>query len=215
MKPIIVVNFKTYKESTGKGAEKLLKQMKSVKGNFIACPQFTDLYLGKKYKIPVFSQHVDPIDPGRNTGYITPFALKSVGAKGSLINHSEHKIKFSLIKKTINILKLYGLKSLVCCEDYKEARKIAKLSPDFIAVEPPELIGTGLSVTDAEPEIIERTVKVVKKVNSRVKVLCGAGISGKKDVERSIELGADGILVASGVVKAKNRVKVLKDLCLL
>ena len=214
MKHLVVVNFKTYREATGKRAEKLLKEMKSVKGNFVACPQFTDLYLGRKYKIPVFAQHVDAVEPGRNTGYITPLALKCAGAKGSVVNHSEHRVRFSTIKKTVEALKRHGLKALVCCEDYKEAKRIAKLSPEFIAVEPPELIGTGISVTEAKPEVIEKAVKAVKRINPGIKVLCGAGITGRRDVERALELGAEGILVASGVVKAKNRIKVLKELAL-
>jgi triosephosphate isomerase len=45
-----------------------------------------------------------------------------------------------------------------------------------------------------------------------VRVLAGAGISTGDCVKKAIELGADGVLLASGVVKAKNPEEVLFDL---
>jgi triosephosphate isomerase len=35
-------------------------------------------------------------------------------------------------------------------------------------------------------------------------VICGAGIVDKADVESALKLGAKGILVASGIIKAKS-----------
>jgi triosephosphate isomerase len=45
-----------------------------------------------------------------------------------------------------------------------------------------------------------------------VPVLCGAGVKTGKDVRRALELGAKGVLLASGVVKAKDPRKALQDL---
>ena len=35
-------------------------------------------------------------------------------------------------------------------------------------------------------------------------MLCGAGIVNKSDVTKALELGADGILVASGIIKSSS-----------
>jgi triosephosphate isomerase len=81
------------------------------------------------------------------------------------------------------------------------------MKPDYIAVEPRELIGGKISVSQARPELISDTVKAVK-----TKVLCGAGINTRQDVKKALKLGAKGVLVASAVAKSKNPGKVLKEL---
>ena len=93
-----------------------------------------------------------------------------------------------------------------------EARALAALNPTMIAVEPPELIGGDISVTSADPEIISATVAAVKEVNPNVRVLCGAGVKNGADVAAAIELGAEGVLLASGVTKASDPGYVLLDL---
>jgi len=89
---------------------------------------------------------------------------------------------------------------------------LAELNPTFIAVEPPELIGGDISVTTADPAIVSDTVAAVKAVNPSVRVLCGAGVKNGKDVAKALELGAEGVLLASGVTKAKDVHAVLADL---
>ena len=86
------------------------------------------------------------------------------------------------------------------------------MGPTFIAVEPPELIGGDVSVTNADPAIVSDTVAVVKSVNPGVRVLCGAGVKNGADVAKAIELGAEGVLLASGVTKAQDVDAVLADL---
>jgi triosephosphate isomerase len=212
-KGIIVVNFKTYKEATGKKALSLAKKIATVskasKTSWIICPQHADLWIAKHVPLPVFAQHVDACEPGRNTGFVTPYSLKTNGIKGSIINHSEHRLPMKVIENTITLMKKYDLMTIVCANSPREAAKIAKLRPDFVAVEPPELIGTGISVSRAQPEIIEKSAKAVKKYG--VKFLCGAGISSGEDVRKAIELGADGVLVASAIAKAQRPLKVIKE----
>lgn len=89
---------------------------------------------------------------------------------------------------------------------------MASFSPRFIAVEPPELIGGDISVTTANPRIVSDTVDAVKSVDGRISVLCGAGVKTGKDVRAAIDLGADGVLLASGVVKHKDPRSALLDL---
>ena len=65
--PPIIVNFKTYIEATGKRGVQLAKiadQVSKDSGLTIAvAPQFTDLKsITEAVEIPVFSQHIDPIN---------------------------------------------------------------------------------------------------------------------------------------------------------
>ena len=215
--PIIIVNFKTYKESTGDNAIKLAeicnKTAKETKTSIAIAVQSTDIYkISKIVSIPVLSQHIDAVDFGKNTGFLLPESVKQAGAEATLLNHSEHRLDFELLKIFIERAKQAGLKTIVCAKDVEDAKKIAGLSPDFIAVEPPELIGGKISVSEAKPEVISDSVKAIKSINKKIKVLCGAGIHNKDDVKKAVKLGADGILVASGIVKAGNQEAALKDL---
>jgi triosephosphate isomerase len=214
--PLILVNFKSYTESVGKNAIKLSEHCESVskkyRVNIVVAPTFSDLYpVSRKFKIKVFSQHVDPVDAGQFTGHITCYAVKEAGAVGTLINHSEKRLKLEDIKKCVKLAKKYKLISMCFASDPREVERVAHFSPDFIAIEPPELIASGISVSTARPEIVTQTVDLIKRINPKIKVLCGAGISKAADVKRAIELGTVGIGVSSAVVKSKNPKKLLID----
>ena len=101
---------------------------------------------------------------------------------------------------------------MVCANTVEDAKALAEFAPDYIAVEPPELIGGDISVTTADPSIVKDTVQAVKAVDPNVRVLCGAGVKNGKDVSAALSLGADGVLLASGVVKAQDPRAVLEDL---
>jgi len=101
--------------------------------------------------------------------------------------------------------------SVVCVKNVAEAKKFAKLNPDYIAIEPPELIGSGRAISKERPELITNAVKAIKGSKRKTKLLCGAGIVSGNDVQKAIQLGAKGILVASGIVKAKNWNKIIED----
>jgi len=215
--PVIIVNFKCYEEAAGKKAVKLAKICDSVakkyKKSIAVSPQFCDIYsVSKEVNIPVLSQHIDAIEPGSHTGHVLPLSVKEAGAVGTLINHSERKLTLDEIKKRVDIAKKYRLITVCCSADIEESKEIAKFDPDFIAYEPPELIGTGIPVSKTKPEVVTNTVEEVKKINPRIKVLCGAGITNGEDVKKAIELGTVGVLLASGVVKAKNPREVLEDM---
>jgi triosephosphate isomerase len=137
---------------------------------------------------------------------------KAAGAKGSLVNHAEHKVGLEVLQATVERLRAVGLVSLVCAGNVASSRAAAALHPDMVAVEPPELIGGSVSVTNAEPRIVSGAVEAVKKLAPGVKVLCGAGVKGGKDVRRALELGADGVLLASGVAAVADPEKALLDL---
>ncbi|MCW1312163.1 MAG: triose-phosphate isomerase, partial [Candidatus Parvarchaeota archaeon] len=50
------------------------------------------------------------------------------------------------------------------------------------------------------------------KGNSKSLALIGAGVKGKEDAEKSVELGSDGLLVASGILKTSEYKSVINDL---
>jgi triosephosphate isomerase len=207
--PIVIVNFKTYAEATGKRALELAKKAERVNDETAVsmgvAPQFTDLaVVAESVDIPVFAQHIDPIKPGGHTGYVLAESVKEAGAKGTLINHSERQLKLSDVDEIVRITREKGLLTVVCANNPSVSVAAAALKPDFIAIEPPELIGTGISVSKAKPEVVKGTVQLVRNINAGVVILCGAGISSGEDVLAALRLGAQGVLVASGIVKAKD-----------
>ncbi len=215
--PFLVVNFKTYKQATGQQAVKLAKicekVAKKTKVHVIIAVQNVDLFrVSSEVSIPVYAEHIDPVSYGANTGKDLPEALVENGAAGVLINHSEDRAELAQIEDDIKRAKGVGLMTIVCAPTSESSESIAVFAPDFIAVEPPELIGGDVSVSKAKPELIAKTVKLVHKVNKEVPVLCGAGIKDHDDVKIAIKLGCEGILVASGVTKAEDPEKALLDL---
>lgn len=214
--PIIIVNFKTYAEATGEKAVKLSEMAEKASVETGVCigvaPQFVDISIvARRVSIPVFSQHIDPIGYGSFTGHVLPESVKEAGAIGTLINHSERRLKLADIDAAITRAREVGLISVVCSNNTPVSASAAALKPDMIAVEPPELIGTGIPVSKAKPEVVTSTVEAVKRINPEIVVLCGAGITNGDDVAAAIRLGTEGILVASGVVKAKDPYKVMID----
>jgi triosephosphate isomerase len=214
--PMIIVNFKTYSEATGRKAVELAKKAERVNDETSVyvgvAPQFADIAaVAKAVKIPVFAQHIDPIKPGSFTGHVLAESVKEAGAVGTLINHSERQLKLSDINETIAIMREQELLSIVCANDPNVSAAVAALKPDIIAVEPPELIGTGIPVSKAKPEVVTGTVRLVREVNSEVTILCGAGITRGEDVKAALKLGTQGVLVASGIVKAKDPYTVLRE----
>ena len=215
--PVIVLNVKTYAEATGSNAIKLAvimdKVAKETGASMAIAVQATDITTcAEKICIPVFAEHIDPITPGSHTGWTLPEAVKAAGAVGTLINHSEHRLKLADIDVCITQAKKLGLDHIICSNNVSTSKAIAAFSPNFVAVEPPELIGGDISVTSADPDIVSNSVSAVKNIDNNVKVLCGAGVKNGKDVAKAIELGAEGVLLASGVVKAKDKESVLRDL---
>jgi triosephosphate isomerase len=215
--PLVLVNFKCYLESTGASAVQLARyaQQASEKlGVAVAvAPQAADLRLvSQQTKVPVFAQHIDPIKPGSHTGHVLPECVLEAGASGILVNHSERRLEVGLIEDTILRAKGLQLTTVVCANTAGIAAAVASLGPDMIAVEPPELIGSGVAVSKAKPEIITDTVSRIRKIDTEVTILCGAGITSGEDVREALRLGTQGVLVASGVVKAKDQKAAIEDL---
>jgi triosephosphate isomerase len=214
--PIIIVNFKTYSEATGKKAVKLSKIAEKVSiesgVNIGVAPQFSDIKsVADNVSIPVFSQHIDPISPGSHTGQVLLESIKEAGAVGTLINHSERQLKLCDIETIIGKTCESNLISVVCTNNAPVSAAVAAIKPDIISFEPPELIGTGVPVSKAKPEAVTDTVERVKNINPNAILLCGAGITKGEDVTAALNLGTMGVLVASGIVKSKDPQMVLME----
>jgi len=215
--PLILVNLKTYSESMGEKAVKLAKIAEEVTRETGICialaPQFSDLHrVASSSEVPIFAQHVDPVTPGRGTGSILVEGVVESGAIGTLLNHSERQLGLAILEASLARAKEVELKVCICSNNQAVSGAAAALGPDFIAVEPPELIGTGIPVSKTQPEVVTATVETIQNINPAVIPLCGAGISTGEDVAAALKLGTHGVLLASGVTKAKDPKKVLLDM---
>ncbi len=212
-KPLLLINFKTYEEATGERGMKIAKVAEKIsqekKANIVIAVQIAELEkFASAVSIPVYSQHIDGIHYGSNTGWILPETVKNAGALGTILNHTEHQMRPDLLREAVERAREMRLKVVICANTPEIARDVAKLSPDYIAVEPPELIGGTVSISKAKPEVITNSLKAV----GSIPLLVGAGIKNKDDVKKAIQLGAKGVLVASGVTKALSPEKAIKDL---
>ncbi len=212
---MFIINCKNYDEISGEKITKLVKTANKISkkyGNKIAvAPPQHLLSKVTSFSIPIFAQHVDDAKVGSTTGFIVPEQLKKSKVRGSLINHSEHRISSKEIQRLVTRLRKLRMISVVCVKNVSEALKYAKLNPDYIAIEPPELIGSGKAVSKEKPELITRAAIAVKNAKNQTKLLCGAGIVSGEDVKQSMILGSKGILVASGIIKAKNWKKIIEE----
>jgi triosephosphate isomerase len=214
---LIVLNFKTYREATGQAAIRLAEICEDISNEYsikiIVAPQIADIRaIVEAVEIPVYAQHVDGVGHGGFTGHVTAASLQAAGATGSLINHSERRLKLAEIEASIAACRATGLSTIVCTNNIATTRAAASMRPDFVAVEPPELIGSSIPVSKADPDVVRGSVDAVKKIEPGVGVLCGAGITHGEDLKAALELGSEGVLLASGIIKAKDQRKALEDL---
>ena len=212
---MFIINCKNYEEIAGEKIIKLAKIAEKISKKYkikiaIAPPHHL-IPLITKFGIIVLAQHLDDKKVGSTTGFMIPEIIKKSKIDGSIINHSEHRITESEIKNLVKRLKKLKLKTIVCVKNVSEAKKYAKINPTFIAIEPPELIGTGRAISTEKPQLITNSINAVQAAKNSTKLLCGAGIVSAEDVSRAVELGSKGILVASGVIKAKNWESILND----
>jgi triosephosphate isomerase len=212
---MFIINCKNYEEIAGDKIIKFVKIVEKISKKYkikiaVAPPQHL-IGLVSKSSIPIISQHVDVSKIGSTTGFVVPELLKKSGVNGSLINHSEHRISSKEIALLVSKLRDLKMISILCVKDVAEVKKYAKLNPDYIAIEPPELIGSGKAVSKEKPDLIIKAVNAVKKARNKTKLLCGAGIISGEDVSKASELGSQGILVASGIIKAKNWEKMISE----
>jgi len=209
---MIFLALKTYENATGEKALQLLANVKEIsketKVPIITCAQAVDIYqIKKELDIEVWAQHVDPIDPGKNTGWICPYSIKQAGATGVLINHSEHKIPEETVIATVEKAKKYGLKTLVIGQNPEMVIKYDKLNVDFVAFENEDLIASSISMIDQQEETIKDLVKKL-----RHPLIIGAGINDGEDTKKTVLAGAAGVIMATYFVTAPDPAAKLREL---
>ena len=171
-------------------------------------PQAADLEAVAGTGVETWAQHVSPIEAGSHTGSTLAESVARAGAEGTLLNHSENRLRLADIDGSLRAAERAGLETIVCANNPEQIAAAARLSPDAVAVEPPALIGTGTPVSQADPGVVTDSVEAAAGVS----VLCGAGISTGEDLAAAAELGAEGVLLASGVAKAEDPRAALESL---
>ncbi len=212
---MFIINCKNYEEIAGDKIIKFVKIVEKISKKYkikiaVAPPQHL-VGLVSNSSIPILAQHVDVSRVGSTTGFVVPELLKKSKVSGSLINHSEHRIPANEIAHLVQKLRDLKMISILCVKNVAEAKKYAKLNPDYIAIEPPELIGSGKAVSKEKPDLIIKAANAVKSTKNKTKLLCGAGIVSGADVSKASELGSQGILVASGIIKAKSWTNMINE----
>lgn len=206
---MIIINTKNYK--TGDELLKLARLIEKYDVHTIIAVPAADLArISSKSVLNVYAQHVDVVDGEKSTGWISAGSVRANGGSGTLVNHSEHPLKMEQIKKTIEQCKKARIASVVCAKSLDEVRKIATFKPSAIAFEDPKLISTGKSITKYQPKILEKFVQVLK--GKPVVPICGAGISSADDVKMALEIGCEGVLIASAIAASKRPEFLLEDI---
>lgn len=214
---MFLLNLKTYPSVMGAGALRVgraLEREGERAGVAVAlAPSNLDVgWLSRQLALPILAQHVDAGPAGAHTGQTVVEAVAAAGASGSLVNHSEHPLATPAVRATVGRLRAAGLTAVVCAGTVPMVRRLAPMRPPFLAIEPPELIGGSRSVSTARPEVISETVEMVGVASPSTRVLCGAGIHDRTDVRKALELGSQGILVASAVALARDPRRAIREL---
>jgi len=208
---LFFINFKAYRESTGRNAVGLIRSIEEKFGrnpSIVVVVNPLDSMIDTT--LTKFAQTGEPLVPGPYTGHLPVSLLKDYGYSGVMLNHSEFKLEVNKLEESVGMAKVSGLATLVCATDMDEIGRIIPLEPDYIAYEPPELIGGNVSVSTEKPDVIKRAERLL--AGKRIRLIVGAGIKNKNDVRVSRELGAEGILVSSGVVKSPDPIKVITEM---
>lgn len=208
----VLVNLKAYDCDPVSVAESAATIDTSTDATIAIAPQATHISQVVATGVETWAQHVDPVEYGSNTGSTLAEATADAGASGTLLNHSENRLKLADIDGSLDAADRANLSTVVCANNPAQIKAAAALGPDAVAVEPPELIGTGTPVSKADPDIVRDAVDAASAVDDSVDVFCGAGISTGEDVVAARDLGADGVLLASGVAKASDPKEALEDL---
>src|SRR6056297_74036 len=208
----VLVNLKTYPCDPVAVAEAVRDVNETTDARLAIAPPATHIERVAETGAETWAQHVDPIEHGSNTGHTLAEHAADAGAVGTLINHSEQRLKLADIDGAVQAAERAGMETIVCGNNPAQIGAAAALGPDAVAVEPPALIGGDVSVATADPGIVEDAVAAAEAVDDDVDVFCGAGVSTGEDVAAAGDLGAAGVLLASGVAKADDPEAVLEDL---
>lgn len=213
----LFVNFKAYREASGKNAVLLAKHCAAVSKetgvSVVPVVSAVDLRrVCQSVSIPVFCQHCDALPFGKGNGKLVAEALKEAGASGVVVNHAEDPVSNDIASKVVFRAKEAGLQVLACAENDLRSRELAKFNPDFLAIELPQLIGTLQSVSKVDPGLVKRSVGSIASVSSSVIPIMGAGVASAEDSRASVSLGCRGVFVSAAIVLSKDQKKACLDI---
>ncbi|MFB6255500.1 MAG: triose-phosphate isomerase [Haloplanus sp.] len=208
----VLVNLKTYPCDPVDVAEAAAAVADASGVRIGVAPQAATLERVAATGVETWAQHVAPVAHGSHTGHTLAETVADAGATGTLCNHSERRLTLADIDGAIDAADRADLETVICANNPDQVAAVAALGPDAVAVEPPELIGGDVSVGTADPDIVEGAVAAAAAVDPDVSVYCGAGVSTGDDLTAAADLGADGVLLASGVAKADDPRAALSDL---
>ena len=139
---ILIINCKNYDQiSTRPRLKRLLAAACAVATRYniriaVAPPQHLigdavrlleeDIDCGKKSMVIVLAQHADCHNTGSTTGYVIPEMLKRAGVAGSIINHSEHRIRQADAACAVKRLNELNMLSVLCVRNVKGDKKICR-----------------------------------------------------------------------------------------
>jgi len=208
----VLVNLKAYPCDPVAVADAANRVANETGVRIAVAPQTARLPAVAETGIETWAQHVSPVEYGSHTGSTLAEAVAAAGATGTLLNHSEHRLKLADLADGLAAAACSGVFAHATVSRSVRAAAAAALEPDAVALEPPELIGTGTPVSRADPGIVEDAVAAVERIDPEVEVFCGAGISTGDDLVAARDLGTTGVLLASGVAKADDPATALRDL---
>ena len=216
MKPLILINTKTYSQAQAKNGIKLVQKIASVRSQkytIAVAPTLPNLSKTKEtVSIPIYAQHTDAIESGAHTGSICIDELKALNVAGIILNHSEKQLPLSTLRATLTLAKKKHLPVIICVRSLTQIKQVTTLKPEYIAYEPPQFIGSEISVTTAQPKILKTAHDYVKKHSPKTLLLCGAGVHSHQDIITAVKLGYSGVLLSHAIVTAAHPDKALKQL---
>ena len=208
----VLINLKAYDVDPTAIAGAVDDAATSVDARVALAPQTAALSAVADRDVDTWAQHVSGAGAGSHTGSTHAAAAAAAGATGTILNHSERRLTLDELERAIAAADTAGLETVACANTPAQVAAATALGPDMVAVEPPELIGSGVPVSRADPDIVRDAVEAAAAVDPDVPVLCGAGISKGEDLAAAADLGATGVLLASGVAKADDPAAALADL---
>lgn len=208
---MLFINLKTYPNGTGQIAKQFIIEAEKLY-NEIQVPicfivQTVDMWLiTPSTHLPIWAQHVDNIEPGKNTGWVLGEALIEAGAKGVLLNHAEHKLPLADIRSIIRRYQSKDFQIMVSSRTPEETMELDLERPDYLSLEPSLYIGTGTSVLNVAPHLISNLSGKVK-----IPLIVGSGIQSTDLLEKGLKLGAKGFLISSAILLDPNPLEKLKE----
>lgn len=236
IKILIVANWKM-NPKTSKDARDLAEAVKrgvaGVRGaKVVLCPPF--IYLSALIEsasasaqgfggLAFGSQDCFWEDQGAFTGEVSPSMLRGLGCSYVILGHSERKSNLGetleMVNRKVKAALAAGLIPVVCIGEHikLELQKVLKdlnnkdRKRSVLVYEPEWAISTAPHAKPDTPEHAKRAIAQIRKIaGSDIPVLYG-GSTSSKNIKGFIESGAQGALVGSASLDAKEFVRLVKS----